>query len=332
MRVVLILALVAACTQPAGDDEPPVASHVESFEVPGQAPPQLDLLIVVDDTPAMAAYAERTAALLHGFDDLWAVNAWPPRPDLHVAVATADPAEAGQVRTASSVHGAFLVDESTLDYLARTGNHDGALGDAVAALGAVGTAGSASQPLAAARAALEANPDFLRPDAYLAIVIVTAHDDASSDAVADVAAWAKALKADPTEIVVSVVAPASAPRLDELLGSFPNRSARVSIDDADYAPAVALLTELYKVALGLQCLDTPLDLDPALPGDQYDCTIELAYRDGTRRVVPACPGELCWTFHPDSANCPFEPGGQIVIPAYPTFIVPTVRGQCVVGN
>jgi hypothetical protein len=131
---------------------------------------------------------------------------------------------------------------------------------------------------------------------------------------------------------VSVVAPANAPRLDGLLGQFPNRSARASIDDADYRTAVAILGQIYVTDLGLQCLDTPLDVDPDMPGDQYDCTVELEYRDGTRRVAPPCPGELCWSFHPDSANCRFEPGGQIVVPAYTTFVTPTIRGQCVVRN
>ena len=101
----------------------------------------------------------------------------------------------------------------------------------------VGTAGGESQPLATARAALEAMPDFLRPDAYLSIVIVTAHDDGSSVAVDAAAAGFKALKSDPSAVVMSVVAPANAPRLDALLGQFPNRSAHASIDDAKRAIA-----------------------------------------------------------------------------------------------
>src|SRR5690349_18255641 len=127
MRYALILALLAACTEPA-DDGPVADSHVESFDVPGLPPPQLDVLIVLDDTAAMAPYVDRTTALLHGFEQLWSTTS--PRPDLHVAVVTADPGDAGHARTAPPVHGTFLVDEYTPDYLARVGNHDGALGDA----------------------------------------------------------------------------------------------------------------------------------------------------------------------------------------------------------
>ena len=135
MRYALILALLAACTEPAGDDQPPVASHVEFFEVPGVPPPRLDVLVVVEDTAAMAPYAERTAALLHELEHVWSATA--PLPDLRVAVVTADPADAGHVRSVPSVHGAYLVDESSSDYLARVGNHDGTLADALVLLGDV---------------------------------------------------------------------------------------------------------------------------------------------------------------------------------------------------
>jgi hypothetical protein len=332
VRHAVIVALLAACTEPAGDDQPPVASHVESFEWPGAAPSQLDMLFIIDDTPAMAPYVDRTEAMLRSIDAAWTSPDGYPRPDLHIAVATADPADVGRLQQSPNVHGAFIVDETSADYLTRVTNHGGSLGVDLAELGAVGTGGGGSEPLAAARAAIESTPDFLRASAHLAIVIVTAHDDASAVDVADAAAWAKGLKTDPNHVLVSAVYPLGSPRLDAFVDAFPDRGAKLRIDSGDYVNAMTAVEIAYVVSLAIPCLATPLDVDPGTPGDQLDCTIELELRDGTRRIVPPCPGENCWHYHPDLLNCTTPPGGQIVVGTYKWPVMPTVRGQCVVGN
>jgi hypothetical protein len=333
MRRVVILAVLAACVQSSGGDGgPPLATHVESFEWPGIAPPQMDILFVLDDTAPMAPYVDRTAAMLRSIDGLWADVGGYPRPDLHVAVATADPADFGRLRGSVNVHGSFIVDENAPDLLTRVTNHAGSLGTDLAELGAVGTNGTASEPLSAARAAIEGAPGFVRENAYLAIVIVSAQDDASGVNVGDVVAWAKALKRDPTMVLVSAVYPTGAPRLDTFVDGFPGRGATVAIDAGDYGDAIAAVQLAYKVILSVPCLATPVDLDPQTPGGQFDCSIELELHDGTRRIVPACPGENCWQFHPDPVNCTAPAGGQIDIAPYRWPIMPTVRGQCVVGN
>jgi hypothetical protein len=292
----------------------------------------MDMLFVIDDTPAMAPYVDRTAAMLRSIDQLWTDLGAYPRTDLHVAVATADPADFGQLRQSGNVQGAFIVDENAPDLLTRVTNHGGSLGIDLAELGAVGTNGTASQPLGAARAAIESTPDFLRPDAYLAIAIVSAHDDASAANVADIVTWAKGLKADPDLVIVSAVYPAGAPRLDAFVDAFADRGTKLPIDAGDYVNAMTALGLAYKVIPSVPCLSTPLDIDPETPGEQYDCTVELELRDGTRRIVPACPGEGCWQFHLDPQNCTNPVGGQIDIPPFRWPIMPTVRGQCVVGN
>jgi hypothetical protein len=326
VRVPLVsLLLIVGCTSQA-PDQPPVGSHVETYEFPGMTPPKLDLLFVVDDTAAMTPYLARTQAMLRETAAVWPDRMWYGLPDFHVAVAT----ESGQLGVAQSVHGDFIDDEHVPDLsLRRVTNYDGDLGDAVAALGTVGTGGTVNQPFAAMKAAIESTPGFLRNDALLAIVIVSATDDASTAAPADVAAWAKGLKLDPNMVVVIGAFPANAPRLTELVAQFPNRSASVAIDASDYTPAVDLLRQTYVTDLVATCIDEPMDVDPVTPGPQYDCTVELVSETGVTEVEPPCPGPRCWTFHP-SADCSW--GGLVEVLPFMGQSRPGIKLQCVVAN
>ena len=319
----LVLAGVVACAQqpPSG---PTIASHVETFEIPGEPPPKLDILFVLDDTAASAPFAARTAEMLRSLDNTWTGGF--PTPDLHVAVATADPADAGTLHVAPVVHGPFAVDTHRPDYRARTTNFDGSLGDAAAALGDVGTAGSATAPLDAIATAVPS--DFLRSDALFAVVIVSASDDASpSDPVA-LAQQLRGLKTDSDGVAVIGIYPTGSPRLDAFVGQFPNRSTTTPIDAASYVGSLALIAQLYKIELGLPCIGEPLAVD-----GHYDCSLELVEEDGVVEPVPACPsGDRCWTFHADPVYCPSAPGGQFQITSFAYPIMPTLRGQCVVAD
>lgn len=328
MRFTVIVALLAGCMWQSADPPPLTASHVEEFEWPGMRPPKMDVLFVLDDTPAIAPYIDRTEAMLRAVAGLWPTVGSYAMPDLEVAVAT----DAGFLVDTSIVHGPILIDQHKPDLSGeRLRNYDGSLGDALAALGHPVTIGTLHQPLAAARLAIENYP-FMRSDAYLAIVIVSATDDASTLDPASVAEWVKGLKADPTAIVVGGVFPESATRLASFVAQFPNRSASVSIDAADYSPAIALLSQLYRIDLGVPCLDEPMDVDPVTPGAQYDCTIELVGEDGSTEVEPPCPGERCWTYRPDPMSCVESPGGPIDVAPFRWPVMPTIRGQCVVAN
>src|SRR6185312_635667 len=98
-------------------------------------------------------------------------------------------------------------------------NTTGALTDAFACLGDFGAANCGpAQPLARALDALTSPPrpgweGFLRPEAYLMIVVIAATDDEASgvpgdpDAVVALANRAKGLKPDPSQLLVSLIGP-----------------------------------------------------------------------------------------------------------------------------
>lgn len=328
-RAVVMVTVLAGCMWQSADPPPLTASHVEEFEWPGIVPPKMDVVFVIDDTAAMAPYVDRVAGMLRGIEGLWANASSYVMPDLQIAIVT----DTGQLHGAPPVHGAFVIDEHRRDLSGlRQRNYDGTLGDAIAAVGAVGTGGTIEQPLQAVRTAIEANPALVRSDAYLAIVIVSATDDASTVAPASAAAWAKGLKADPNAIVVGGVFPASATRLASFVSQFPNRAQTVSIDAPDYAPAIVLLARLYNIDFGVPCLDQPMDVDPQTPGVQLDCAVELVGEDGSVEVEPPCPGPRCWTYRPDPMNCVTTVGGRIDVAPFSWPLMPTMRGQCVVAN
>ena len=93
-------------------------------------------------------------------------------------------------------------------------NFSGALADALACVGDLGaTDCGPAQPLAAAIDALATPPrpgweGFLRPEAYLMIVVIAAGDDASAQPASDVARLIQSSKADPSQVVVSAIVPA----------------------------------------------------------------------------------------------------------------------------
>ncbi len=318
MRSLVLLALLAgACVErdTDGTQEPPVTSHVATFEWPLGLYRDVDVLFVIDDTPAMAPFVARTQAMLHDLD-----IQWPVPPDLHLGVTTADPSDGGALRSATSVHGAFLADEMAPDWWSRTANHDGTIGDDAAKLGAVGTAGASNTPLAVIDAALATG--LRRPNAPLAVIIVSASDDASSDAPETYAARLRDAMTDPNDVVVGIVAPASAPRLDAFAAAFPHRATTVALDASTYDGVLSLVGQLERSDLAARCIDTPLELD---------CTVEIVQRDGIVQDVPACPGPHCWSFVPDPWNaCPG--GGTFRIGPHLGTFPGTVRGQCVVGK
>lgn len=309
--------LAGACVdaETPATPEPPVTSRVATFAWPGGLYRDVDVLFVIDDTPAMAPYVARTQAMLHDLDLQWEVP-----PDLHLGVTTADPSDGGALRGASSVHGAFLADEMAPDWWSRTSNHDGTIGEDAARLGAVGTAGASNTPLAMIDAALATG--LRRPNVPLAVIIVSASDDASSEAPETVAARLRGSLNDWNEVVVGIVAPASAPRLEAFAAAFPNRATTVVLDESTYDAALSLVGQLELSTLGAPCIDTPVDLA---------CTVEIVQRDGIVQDVPPCPGGHCWTFVPDPWNA-CAGGGTIRIGPYAGAFPSTVRGQCVVGN
>ena len=312
-RTVLVFTSLAGC----GDDikVPPlgnvVGSRVFHQEIPIAVNANIDVLFVIDSSPAMATFETKLAG-----NDRELIQLLTPAfgPDLHVGVVTADPTDAGKLRQTASVAGSFVTTTLQFDTSVQT-NVTGPIDDAFVALAGVGSTGSASvQLLAMAQAALApgANPGFLRNDAALGIVFVTAGDDSSAGAVDDYVTAFKQLKTDPNQVVVSVAsgpcstsslsAPA-APRLTTFVAQFPNRGTQVAICDDHLDALVSLEFQLIKVSLGVPCIDAPLASPP-------DCAIwlEKSMRS-EQRIVEPCPSSTipCWSLVADPQSCTAPP-------------------------
>jgi hypothetical protein len=175
-------------------------------ELPVTINRSLDLLLVVDDSPSMADKQKNLADNLPNLIDV--LTTVPGGlPDVHIGVVTTDmgtrsssaaPApgvgslgqggcastgKSGDLQTfGAPISDSFISDIRETDGT-RTRNYTGDLTDVFATMVRAGAGGCGfEQPLAAARAALDNNPEnagFLRPDALLAVVFVGDEDDCS---------------------------------------------------------------------------------------------------------------------------------------------------------
>lgn len=310
MKAALCMVALAACVEPAPPIEPQVTSHTARMQFLPIASNKVDILFVIDSSQAIAPHrAHLDAKLPLLMDALGDLSRG--LPDLHIGVITAN--DDGVMHPRGSMTGTYLSDAPQING-SRTRNYVGTLGEAFRAYADVGAASTApSRPFAAVELALDpaANPGFARDEAYLAVIYVTATDDASGTEVAAHVARLKNQFADPTKVIVSAISgprsgtttcgAVAAPRLHALLDAFPNRSAMVSICDDDLRPAIALAGQLLKTLLGLACWElAPLDLDPVMPGAQRDCAAYLTTdANGVEDsiAIPECgtaPTEPCW--------------------------------------
>ncbi len=205
LGLALAAAAAGACTDPAPADGPGVTSRVARLEIPMFRNGNLDLLFVIDSSPAIAPQRAKLIASYRRFIEVLE-SFRGGLPDLHIGVVTADlgtrgaddpspgPAigtgpgsctsegDAGELRRAASIDGSFISDLSRADGT-RARNYTGSLADAFVQLADAGEAGCTYvRPLAAARQALSgipANAGFLRDDAYLGVVLLTNDDDCS---------------------------------------------------------------------------------------------------------------------------------------------------------
>ncbi len=311
--VVVVALLVAGCTE-GTDPDATIVSGVVQKRIPITINRRMDILFVIDNSAAMTEHQDALHTNLRRFADILKVQPYGV-PDVRIGVVTTDLGgtscttnDDAVLRTASGITGNFLID-FVGDDGNRLRNYDGDLGDAIVRLGDVGTTGcTAAQPLAAARRALEnpINRNFLRAEAYLAVVVITAHDT-PDPAIDDTVRFFKTIHADPSNVIVSAVLPADAPNLTRFLDQFPNRNARTALADADWSPAFALFTQLIKTTLGAPCVEGPLlDVDDMTPGDQFDCAVWYEFPIGGQHV-PGCDESLagpCWKIAADPQICP----------------------------
>lgn len=329
LRLPLIALLATGCAaDPARG--PGIDSHVEYYDVGATVPPALDILIVLDNTTAMAPYQTGLAALPAGIEAALRQEQT-SQPDTRIAVVTADGTGAFRQPAASS--DAFIA----LGYdvhLERTTNFTGSFADALAQLIGVGAAASSTlQPLESAKQGLDAHPEFLRNGTRLGIVTIAASDDASPGAVLDYATSLKARTPDPVRVGVSGIYAAPATRLDAFHMAFPGRASVVDIATADFANALGDLLDYISVPIGdLVCFREPADVDAATDGPQYDCDLNGYYDDDSTVAVRQCqPGSTgpCFTFTIDPL-CPDAGLRRFIVRGFPTAYTPTIHGQCVV--
>ena len=279
----------------------------------------LDLLVIVDDTPAIAPYTAMVTATLSAFaTELTLLHGREPSLQVRFVSATlGSPGCPAASRAAACGIGA--------DETLRTGlcvsapSFAGGLSNAFACLGDRGLTGCGPlQPLEAARSALAAAGDFLRPDAYLAIVVIAGADDASLPPVDAYVDFVKSLKVDPAnQLFASVIAP-SAPecsgaatgeptRLGAFARAFGRNGALQSVCASSWLRALAPLLPGIQYTVEPYCMQGLRDTDPAREGMQADCAVTEvtweSYTDDPQVArIPSCEDAPppCWRM--DSFN------------------------------
>lgn len=341
------IAALIGCTDPAPDNpSPDGVSHVVTFDYGAlSVAAKLDVLVVVDSSPAIAPHRDRLVASYHRFAEVF--ESFGGLPDLRLGVVTADlggpncgPGDGAAFRRAGVVAGDFLVDFPTSSST-RERNYGGDLGIAITALADAGSTGCATvQPLAAMKQALEGPSGFRRPNAYLAVVFVSAADDASPIAVDDAVTFLKATSDDPSTLMISVIGgdgtcATPATRLRSFADQFPDRNLFTSICAPEHQGALAIIGTAYRTSLVQPCIDSALaDVDPVEPGAQFDCTVSDVYPDASgidiEEPLAACDAvqtnRPCWQLSTGKPGCD---GLAIQTPRpFPPVSGTRVHGQC----
>jgi hypothetical protein len=211
-----LLLLLASCASSELTEPVVERDVVEVKQIPVGQVPQLDVLLVLDDSPRSEANRANLEGMLPDLAEVLAsrtIDGWVPV-DLHLGVITTDagcggddvgddgdlqsvrhlvgqdpagaPVDLGTEACAMLGGDAFITNTGAPDG-SRVTNVEGSLADAIACLASVGVDGCEfDQPLEAMRRALTkakdgtGNHGFLRDDALLMVVIVTDADDCSA--------------------------------------------------------------------------------------------------------------------------------------------------------
>lgn len=318
---VVMMVLCGACTvdeRTVQLPEQPSQHKATYFDIPVGVALETDILVVVDNSPAMAPHAARVIPQIAKTLARYAGNS---DPDWHVGVITSDlggqgcseRGDDGLFRSDGLVGSPFLIEWRHLDQR-HTANYDGTFEDAFVRLATVGTAGcTRQQPLAAIRRALDEQPrngGFRREGARLVIMVISAGDDGTVDAVADHVAFLT--EAAPNgRLVLAGIYDRPAPRLDELFMGFPNRAFQSRISQEDPLADLWLPFSGGHGWGGVPCLEGAL-------GPAPDCSIsDKTVVDGEvvhERVMPPCDGtqlvKPCWHIEIDVQNCPSWSGSE----------------------
>lgn len=316
MRGLLLMALLGACVDPTVGKPAEQQAGADQLVFPASPATQLDILIVVDDSPAMAPLQDH---LRTGFEQIAGTLdrlAGGGAPDLHVGVIT------GDLCTRSDVPIPYLSDRVHAGQRLRS--YSGTLADAFGALGGVGATGcDRPQLLEAMRRALSspANRAFLREHAVLQVIFITDEDDRSDGDPAAYASFLNALKPADWVMATGVVGPcttaawsaAPAPRLEAVIHQVGKFGDTVPLCSPDLDDAVCVLTRFSREEPGHRCLWDPI-ADPPV------CTFSDVQHAGqpeqAEQVLPECGTTdqvPCWRLVPAPSDPSCDTGREVRI-------------------
>jgi len=205
------IGLLTGCPDRTISEVSPEQGRVEFKDIPVTVNRDIDILFVIDDSPSMA---DKQTNLKNNFPNFINVlnTIEGGLPNVHLGVVTSDlgasgadgmvaPAIPGSVGGCSStgkngalqtytagaaVTGKFISDVASATPGTRTKNYTGTLASAFSTIASAGAAGCGfEQHIEAAKRALQttntANAGFIRPTAYLAIIILADEDDCSME-------------------------------------------------------------------------------------------------------------------------------------------------------
>lgn len=252
----------------------------ETFEIQSATPTPLDLLVVLDDTTAMASHLPRNPPPGQVTVPIYFYNG---APDVRIAVTTST---TGTLRTSSAVPTGIIEHRVRFEDGTLATNYSGTLIDAVGSLMSAGTSSNApNAPLAATEKALQTS--FARSSASLGIMISTAGDDESPG---DVATYATTLHAKKERVALSVVYAEPGQRLQAYADTFANRR---------MTPASEYSMQAVEVFASLLSVPPPDACFPIATPDATGCQLFTSH-EHVVTPLPMCAGEAlgtdtaCW--------------------------------------
>jgi len=285
---------------------------------------RLDLLFVVDDTSAMTGH---TGAVATGMAEMArSLRDAEPEISLHIGVVRAGTCDATTRGAACGVAAPEQFLRSEWCNAVTNFNYGGGLDDALACLADLGTTDCGpAQPLAAAVQALVEPPrpgweGFLRKDAYLFVVFITATDDASGPPGAPLPVHPfvtalKALKPDSGQILVASIGPGNCaagevpgPRLIEFVNEFGANGLALGLCSDHLAVVLDRIVYTNYEGLAPPCFKYVRDTDLDTPGVQARCTVEHAELAPDHSIVRApifsCDESAppCWYLVPSTGG------------------------------
>jgi len=240
----------------------------------------VDVLFVVDDTETIAPWAENIAAAYPAMAQA-IERMLGDAPNVHVGFVRASRRAVPTRDCGTPPSESFLRRERC----GSISNFSGGFVDAFTCLADLGAQASPpGQPFQAARDVFAQPPPagwdgFLRREAALLVVFIAGRDDASAMSAADLAAVLHAQKDYPEKVLVSAVVPGDCPdgeptpRFTELAQLF-GGGGQISRTCDNPADALSPIFGWIQGIIVPPCLRSLLDVDPAAPGVQVDCTFQ----------------------------------------------------------